>query len=104
MPISVREERWGNQNLTSREAGNIGYTRRRLEKQTHNTICVGHHYRQTITYSFVSEPWISHLEDQNWVAPTSIKFKSQLNLKCKFFLCTGQVNLSVNEVLTNTLI
>jgi hypothetical protein len=29
-------------------------------------------------------------------AQTSIKFKSQLNLKCKLILCTFQVNLSVN--------
>ena len=28
----------------SRETGNIWYTRRRQEKQIHNTICVGHHY------------------------------------------------------------
>ena len=32
----------------------------------------------------------------DWVAQTSIKFKSQLNLKCKLILCTFQVNLSVN--------
>ena len=34
-------------NGQSREAGNIGYTRRRKAKQNHNTICVGHHYAQT---------------------------------------------------------
>ena len=32
--------------------------------------------------------------DQDWVAQMSIKFKSQLNLKCKLILCTFQVNLS----------
>ena len=31
-------------NGQSREAGNIGYTRRSKTKQKHNTICVGHHY------------------------------------------------------------
>jgi glutaredoxin-related protein len=30
---------------------------------------------------------------QDWVAQTSIKFKSQLNLKCKLILCKFQVNL-----------
>ena len=29
------------------------------------------------------------------LAQTSIKFKSQLNLKCRLILCTVQVNLSV---------
>ena len=33
----------------SREIGNIWYTRRRQEKQIHNTICVGHHYTLTNT-------------------------------------------------------
>jgi hypothetical protein len=32
--------------------------------------------------------------DQDWVAQTSIKFKSQLNLKCKLIPCTFQVILS----------
>jgi hypothetical protein len=32
----------------------------------------------------------------DWVAQTSIKFKSQLNRKCKLNPCTFQVNLSVN--------
>ena len=31
----------------------------------------------------------------DWVAQTSIKFKSQLNLKCKLISCTVQANLSV---------
>jgi hypothetical protein len=34
-------------NGQSRETGNIGYNRRRQTKQEHNTLCVGHHYRQT---------------------------------------------------------
>ena len=34
----------------------------------------------------------------NWVAQTSIKFKPQLNLKCKLILCALQVNLSVNDL------
>jgi hypothetical protein len=33
-------------NGQSRENGNIGYTRQRQAKQTHNKICVGHHYTQ----------------------------------------------------------
>ena len=32
-----------------RETGNIGYTRRRKAKQTHNIICVVHRYAQTNT-------------------------------------------------------
>ena len=36
-------------NVQSRETGNIGYTKRRKTKQTHNTICAGHHYVQTNT-------------------------------------------------------
>ena len=32
----------------------------------------------------------------DWVAQTSIKFKSQLNLKCKLISCTFQVNLRDN--------
>jgi len=32
----------------------------------------------------------------DWVAQTSIEFKSQLNLKYKLIPCTFQVNLSVN--------
>jgi hypothetical protein len=35
-------------NGQSREIGNIGYTRRRQTKKKHNTICVGHHYAQSI--------------------------------------------------------
>ena len=27
--------------------GNIGYTKRREVKKANNTICVGHHYKQT---------------------------------------------------------
>jgi hypothetical protein len=33
---------------------------------------------------------------QDRVYQTPIKFKSQLNLKCKLIICTFQVNLSVN--------
>ena len=43
-------------NGQSRETGNIGYTRRRQTKQNHNTICGGHHYRQTITNN-VNKTW-----------------------------------------------
>jgi hypothetical protein len=39
-------------------------------------------------------PWVVNVHD--WVALTSIKFKSQLNRKCKLILCTFQVNLSIN--------
>ena len=31
------------------KTGNIEYTIHRKTKQTHNTICVGHHYAQTNT-------------------------------------------------------
>ena len=34
---------------------------------------------------------IIHFIDLDWIAQTSIKFKSQLNLKCKLILCTIQV-------------
>jgi len=37
-----------------------------------------------------------NFDAQDWIAKTSIKFKSQLNLKCKLISCTFQVNLSVN--------
>jgi hypothetical protein len=33
------------------------------------------------------------LEIQDWLAQTSIKFKSQLNLKCKLISCIIQVSL-----------
>ena len=33
---------------------------------------------------------------QDWVAQTSIKFKSQLNLKCKLISCIFQEILNVN--------
>jgi len=36
-------------NGTSRENGNIGYTRRRKIKQKHNTTPAGHDYAQTNT-------------------------------------------------------
>ena len=49
--INFRKHRRGNQKRTSRETGNIGYTRRRKIKPKHNTICVGHHYAQTNTNS-----------------------------------------------------
>jgi len=29
--------------------GNVGYTRQRKTEQKHNTMCVGHHYKQTNT-------------------------------------------------------
>ena len=32
-----------------RETDNKGYTRRRITKHIHSTICVGHHYAQTNT-------------------------------------------------------
>jgi len=34
-------------NGQSTETGKIGYTRRRITKQKHNTICGGHHSAQT---------------------------------------------------------
>jgi len=37
-------------NGQSRETGNIGFTRRRKQKQRYNSICVGHHNRQTNTF------------------------------------------------------
>jgi hypothetical protein len=42
----------------SRETGNIGYTRRRKTKQNHNTICIGHHYKQTNTNN-VNKTWVT---------------------------------------------
>jgi hypothetical protein len=33
-------------NIQSRETGNLRYTTRRKTKHKHNTICVGHHYKQ----------------------------------------------------------
>jgi len=41
--INIREYRRGNKNGQSREAGNVGYTRRRKTKQKHNTI-IKHFY------------------------------------------------------------
>ena len=32
-----------------------------------------------------------------WVAQTSIKFRSQLILKCKFISCTFKINVSVRN-------
>ena len=47
----------------SRETGNIWYTRRRHEKQIHNTICVGHHYTQTNTNNVTTaQPFYKQLE------------------------------------------
>ena len=46
--INVKEYRRGNQNGQSRGTCNLVYTRRRQTKQKRNTICVGHHYAQTI--------------------------------------------------------
>ena len=43
-------------NVPSRETGNIRYTGRWQTKQTHNTICVGHHYVQTYTNN-VNKTW-----------------------------------------------
>jgi hypothetical protein len=43
-------------NGESRETGNIVQTKRRLAKQKHNTICVGHHYAQTNTNN-VNKTW-----------------------------------------------
>ena len=47
--INVREYRrsTSNQKSTTRETGNIGYTRKK--KQNKNTICGGHHYAQANT-------------------------------------------------------
>jgi hypothetical protein len=44
---TLENTEWTIKNGQSREIGNIGYTRRRQEKQIHNTICVGHQYTQT---------------------------------------------------------
>jgi hypothetical protein len=53
----------------SRETGNIWYTRRRQEKQIHNTIYGGHHYTQTNT---------------NNVNTTQSSYK-QLEVKLRFY-------------------
>ena len=49
-----------NQKGQYREAGSIGYrrrrkTRQRKAKRKHNTICVGHHYPQTNKNNVMSE-------------------------------------------------
>jgi len=51
-------------NGQSRETSNIVYTRRRKTNQKHNTICVGHHYTNTIT-SNVNKTWA--VLQNNWV-------------------------------------
>ena len=53
----------------------------------------GRGFHMSISYNFVcfTLPW-----SLDWVAQTSIKFKSQLNLKCTLILYALQVNLSVN--------
>ena len=43
-------------NWQSRETGNIWCTRLRQTKQEHNTICVGHHYTQTII-DYANKTW-----------------------------------------------
>jgi hypothetical protein len=43
-------------NGQSRETGNIWCTRLRQTKQEHNTICVGHHYTQTII-DYANKTW-----------------------------------------------
>ena len=52
--INVREHRMLSNK--SRETDNIGYTRRKQEKQLHSTICVGHQYTQTNTNN-VNKTW-----------------------------------------------
>ena len=47
--LAVREYQRAVKNGQSCETSNIGYTRGRQTKQKHNTICVGHHYRQANT-------------------------------------------------------
>ena len=51
-------------NGQSRETGNIWCTRLRQTKQEHNTICVGHHYTQTIIKikQIRHEPFYKQLE------------------------------------------
>jgi hypothetical protein len=43
-------------NGQSRETGSIAYTKRRKTKQKHNTICDGHHHKQTNTNN-VNKKW-----------------------------------------------
>ena len=43
--INVRENRRSHQNGQSRETSNIRYIRRRIKKQKHNTMCIGHFYK-----------------------------------------------------------
>ena len=65
---------------------------------------VQRHFQQYFTYivaaSFIGMGlginYVILANHLDWVAQTSIKFKCQLNLKCKFILCTFQVNLRVN--------
>jgi hypothetical protein len=41
------------QKWQSREADNLGYTRRNKTKQQHNTMYVGHHYAYTHTHTYI---------------------------------------------------
>ena len=56
-------------------------------------VCSNQHYK----IKFVRG--LPQMYDLPHVLRTSIKFKPQLNLKCKLIPCTFQVILSVNEVL-----
>ena len=49
-------------NEQSRETGNIGYTRRRKTKQTHNTICVEQHYTQIMCLFRVFESSVAFVD------------------------------------------
>jgi hypothetical protein len=51
----------------------------------------------TIAHKLLTFSVLRHNLD--WVAQTSIKFKSRLNLKCQQISCTFEVILSVNSVL-----
>ena len=61
------------------------------------------HGCNNMTYAFKGEQPVNGEKSetaltyqQDWVAQTSIKFKSQLNLNHKLISCTFHVNLSVN--------
>ena len=44
----LQKTQGGITNRQSRKTVNRGYTSRRKTRQRHNTICVGHHYAQTV--------------------------------------------------------
>ena len=53
---TLEDSEWPLKKGQCRETCNIGYTRRRQTKQKHNTICIGHDYKQKSTNN-VNKTW-----------------------------------------------